>query len=330
MIAADFINDISSETARRAYDGVSMSPERRGETTRAEYAGQLAEDYATLRAQAEKGGTLDLLDGEFATYRARYRHHWHRYLGSSARCVSWFIAGPANFPAARMNKRSDIAHQRLNDMLDFRARALAAIRRKLRPDLRAIYAGDGDAIERLEAKVTQAEALQVRMRETNATIRRHKKDGELSQIAALMLMGYRESHARELLQPDFCGRIGYADYQLTNNGANIRRMKERLEHITRLQATPGQEIEGTLARFEDCPKENRVRLFFPGKPDEAVRTELKGNGFRWTPSLGCWQAYRKQYAYDLAVRIAGIVKKSVADPVNRDPLGAPIGADSHV
>lgn len=38
-------------------------------------------------------------------------------------------------------------------------------------------------------------------------------------------------HSALILQPDFCGRVGYADYELTNNNANIRRMKQRLEQL---------------------------------------------------------------------------------------------------
>ena len=33
---------------------------------------------------------------------------------------------------------------------------------------------------------------------------------------------------------------------------------------------------------------------------------LKGAGFRWTPSLGCWQAYRNHRALSVAKAIAGV------------------------
>lgn len=33
--------------------------------------------------------------------------------------------------------------------------------------------------------------------------------------------------------------------------------------------------------------ENRIQLFFDGKPDEATRKELKRNGFRWSGYNGC-------------------------------------------
>lgn len=174
----EFQNDIPTAAANAAYYGTSWSPEKRGESSRREYAETLAEDYEELKKQAEKGGTLDIFEEEFSRYRAGYRKRTLAYLHSSARCVSWFIAGPSNFPAARMNKRAEISHQRLNDLIDFRARALAAIRRKLRPDLAPIYASDADALERLETKITQAEALQARMKQANATIRKHAKAGD--------------------------------------------------------------------------------------------------------------------------------------------------------
>ena len=50
-----------------------------------------------------------------------------------------------------------------------------------------------------------------------------------------------------------------------------------------------KEVNGI--KIEECPSENRLRLFFKGKPAESVRAELKSHGFRWAPTLGCWQAY---------------------------------------
>lgn len=306
MNTQTFISDISTETAQRAFYGVSHFPERRAESTRNDYAVTLAQDYANLLEQAERGKTLDLLPAEFERYRAGYRERYRSYLHSSSRCVSWFIAGPSNFPAARMNKRSDIAHKRLTELFEFRSRALAAIKRKLRPDLSPIYASDDNALERLEAKIAQAETMQSRMKETNATIRKHAKEGQQAQICALLGLGYTVGTAAKLLQPDFAGRIGFADFELTNNSANIRRMKGRVEIITRNQSTSASEIEGAAARFEDCPSDNRVRLFFPGKPAEDVRSKLKKHGFRWSPTLGCWQAFRNAYACLIAKQVAGI------------------------
>jgi hypothetical protein len=191
-----------------------------------------------------------------------------------------------------MNKRAEITHQRLNDLVAFRSRARNAILKKLVPGSRPVMAGDEDACERLQAEIDKAEALQKRMKEANASIRKHRKEGPEAQIAGLLALGFRLPIAQKLIEPDCCGRIGFADFELTNNGANIRRMKARIQHVATLKAMPTMEIEGVGVRIEDCPQDNRIRLFFPGKPDREIITRLKAHAFRWTPSMGCWHSYR--------------------------------------
>jgi hypothetical protein len=164
---------------------------------------------------------------------------------------------------------------------------------------RAIFSDDPAAGEKLEAKIERLEKQQELMRAANKAIRKGNDE-------ALRDLGFEDGRIALLKQPDFCGRIGFADYQLTNNSANIRRLKQRLAQVSVAQATPETEIEGTNARFEDCPAENRVRLFYPGKPSEEVRSRLKSSGFRWSPTIGAWQAYRNHVTIETAKREAGI------------------------
>jgi hypothetical protein len=302
--AAVFLADIPFGLARAAFKGTSFSPEKRADSWRASYGAELAGDYELFRQNAEKGGTLDLLEQEFARYRAGARQRFTRFLASNSRCVSSFIAGPSNFPAARMNKRADIAHRRLGEYCEFRERARAAVIRKLRPDLAPIMASDPDAIERYEAELAKLKAQQERMRAANAAIRANKKAGLEAQIGALMELGFAEPVARKLIEPDFCGRIGFPDYMLKNNGANIRRIEKRVALVAKLQATPVAEYEGSAARIEFDPPANRVRLYFPGKPSFEIRSELKQNGFRWAPTIGAWQAYYNSNAAATARKVA--------------------------
>jgi hypothetical protein len=48
-------------------------------------------------------------------------------------------------------------------------------------------------------------------------------------------------------------------------------------------------------------------MIFPGKPSEEIRTELKRNGFRWSPMAGAWQRMPSTWAWTLAREIAGKV-----------------------
>lgn len=311
MNSEQYLSDIPQSLAQAAYSGTSFSPEKRGESTRQEYAQTMAQDYAALRELAEKNGTGELLPAEFERYREGYAKRYRAYLASSSRCVSTMIAGPSNFPAARMNKRAEVAHKRLTDFIEFRKRALDAIRKTLCPGLRPIMAGDSDAVQRLQAEIEQAETMQARMKAANLIVRKYRTTDKAAGVVALVAQGFSESSAAKLFEPDCCGRYGFPDYALTNNSANIRRMKGRLEQISRAKATRGFEAQGDNARLEDCPAENRVRLFFPGKPDEATRSRLKSAGFRWSPTIGCWQAYRHQHTYDLARQEAGVTQEAI-------------------
>ncbi len=308
----NFETDIPLAIAIAAHSGTSHDPDKRGAQERASYAATLAADYASLTTLADSPEKVAQLDEEFARYRDGYRRSFLAYLGARSRCMSTMITGGSNFPVARQNKLGHVADRRGAETLEFRTRALAAIRRVLQPELAPIMAGDEDAIDRLTAKLASAEELQTKMRAANAAIRKYKRPGPDAQVAALCALGFSASVARELLTPDFAGRIGFADFHFTNNGATIRRLRQRIETIGAAKAQPTTEVAGEIAKLEDAPADNRIRIFFSGKPDADVRGRLKGAGFRWTPSLGCWQAYRSDRARQVAEREAGAKLDSAA------------------
>ena len=301
-----FATDIPEPVARTAHAGTSFVPEERAQQEREGYASTLATDHAALAKLADTDEKRATLAAELARYRQGSRRRPLAYLGARGACLSTMIAGPSNFPTRRMQKRGATADKRRDELALFRTRALAAIRKALRPEDRPIMSGDSDAVERLRAKITEAETAQARMKAANAAIRKHAKAGPDAQVAALVALGLPDAITRELLKPDFLNRIGFADFETKNNGANIRRMRERLTSLERDHATPPAEVEGAHARVEDCPADNRVRLFFPGKPTADVRTRLKRSGFRWAPSLDCWQAYRNDGTLAPARREAGL------------------------
>jgi hypothetical protein len=50
-------------------------------------------------------------------------------------------------------------------------------------------------------------------------------------------------------------------------------------------------------------EDNRLQIFFPGKPSDTIRSELKCNGFKWAPSIGAWQRMRSYEAIQRAKEI---------------------------
>jgi hypothetical protein len=296
----NYESDIPIRVAHAAWAGISFSPERRGDIARTEYAETLQNDYDRLSAQCSEELKAQF-EEEFSRYRTGYRNRTLKWLCSESRCMSTLITGPSNFPTRRNQKRNDVSHKRLNELSDYRARALAAIEKIIHPEWRPIMSGDDDATARLQEKIAKAEATQEHMRAVNKLIKR--KTGP--DIEGLKALGLSDYEITERQKPDFCGRVGFADYELTNNNANIRRMKQRLEGITRNQALPDTSVKNDNGiTLEDCPAENRIRLTFPGKPSDEIRNRLKKNGFRWTPSLGVWQAYRNYWSMETAKLIA--------------------------
>lgn len=306
MEQMQFINDIPRNLAIAAHAGTSFVPERRGDAERESYASEMAADYARLAKHADTPEKQAQLEEEFARYRTGYAARTRLYLSARSRCLSTMITGPSNFNTRRNTKANNSERNKLDELVGFRERALKAIIKKMHPELRPIMAGDGDALERLQEKLDTLESNQEMMVAVNATIRKYAKEGAEAQVAGLIDLGVSRVRAVALLVPDFCKRIGFPSYSLTNNGANIRRLKGRLEALSKTKTQEETETIGEAATVNDCPAENRIRLTFPGKPSEEVRKELKSGGFKWTPSLGVWQAYRNQRTTSLAMKIAQV------------------------
>ena len=161
---------------------------------------------------------------------------------------------------------------------------------------KAISSDDPEAITKLKEKITNAEDSQSKMVAFNKCLR--TKDN-----AGMLALGFSQTMIDELTKPDFCGRVGFASYALTNNNSNIHRMKERLAHLEKhSNDTTSETVKGNY-KILDNVELNRLQIFFPDIPNYNTRLELKSNGFRWSPSEGAWQRQRSRYATDTANQI---------------------------
>lgn len=165
-------------------------------------------------------------------------------------------------------------------------------RAKAAENNRVIYSDDPEAVIKLKERIQEAEKLQEIMKSANCIIRSKPKNERTDEkIKRLMELGLKTFTAEKLFIPDFCGRIGFADYQLTNNNANIRRMKQRLSNLEATSQAETVEVNHDGFKVVENIEENRVQIIFPGKPSYEIRQILKQNGFRWSPSQGAWQRH---------------------------------------
>lgn len=149
-----------------------------------------------------------------------------------------------------------------------------------------ISSDDPEAIDKLRAELAQLEQAQERMKAANKAIRANKTPE--GQIAALVGLGFKEAQAAELVKPDFCGRVGFASYALSNNTANMRRVRLRIEELAKRRERADFEQQGPGFVYREDVEENRVMFIFDGKPDAPTRDLLKRHAFKWSPSRGAW------------------------------------------
>lgn len=154
----------------------------------------------------------------------------------------------------------------------YRARAAAA------ESCNAIFSDDPDAVTKIGDKVTQLEKRQELMKAANKLVRKNDREG-------LLNMGFSETQIEKLFNPRW-GSPGFPSYELTNNGANIRRLKERAQQVERKQAMKDEDLEINGIRIEGRPSENRIRLYYGKRVDIETYKLLKQHGFRVLRSEG--------------------------------------------
>ncbi|MFA5664693.1 DUF3560 domain-containing protein [Castellaniella sp.] len=152
-----------------------------------------------------------------------------------------------------------------------------------------ISSDDPDAIEKLKAKMLKLQAAQDTMKKLNTLVRRYAKSDTETRVAVLVTSGLiDEERARQLITPDYAGRVGFAAYQLQNNNANIRRIADRIKALEKVAERPETERSGDGYTYREDPQENRAMFLFDGKPAKDTRDELKRHGFRWSPTRSAW------------------------------------------
>ena len=154
----------------------------------------------------------------------------------------------------------------------------------------SIYIEDENSIERLQNKIDVLTKFQETMKLANKIVK-NKKLSEAQKVEELQKVGLSEDSAKKILTPDFCNRIGFASYSLTNNNARIKAAEMQLARAKALKELETKEYEIGEVKVCENADENRLQLFFDGKPSDEIRATLKRNGFRWSPSNGCWQSY---------------------------------------
>lgn len=212
------------------------------------------------------------------------------------------VVGPSGYDRSVSPRKRRIADNMEKNSLSKIEWAQEKLRRAIHRSspYAAIKGSDPDALAKLETKLFRLECEQQFMKACNK-ICRSKKLTEEQKIEQLTVTArdyglMDENKIAELVHellhhPRFSYyKPGFQSYQLSNNSANINRVRERIEFLSRKKATGNQrwefpELNLTVVANAD---EDRLQVFFP-KEDLETRTKVKSLGWRFSRTNECWQ-----------------------------------------
>lgn len=275
---------INESSARTAHNMMSMRDYSEGSTT-AGYRSEVDKAYDIADKVAEKKPEeAERVYRLAERYSKKMAEYYNKENSIGMMCPSVMISGAGNFPVKK-KERQLAAWERNHEFYQYVQGILAKIENILY-GREIIKSDDERAIEKLEEKLEDMKKLQEDMKAANKALRLKDKEAGNDQLREI---GYSEESIEELRKPDYLGRAGYPNFQLSNNNANIHRVEERLKRLKAVKERGSSEQEYKTFKVVENTEAMRYQIIFDGKPDAEIRTLLKSNGFKWAPSQGAWQ-----------------------------------------
>ena len=290
---------INETAARRAKDANSFSDYKQGSAT-AEYRHYVDEAVQLAERQKRRVDPMyhEKIDSLLDTYARKLAANMNKGYEIDARVPSILIAGGSNFPTRKKEKQNAARDSNYWEWQD-----IQGLLDKIRSTgMGGISADDPQAVQKLEKKLESLEKSQETMKAVNAYYRKHKTLDGCPHLSPEQL----EKLKADMASSWHLGDKPFATWALSNNSAEIRRVKDRIKSLSQQKEIGfvGWEFDG--GKVEANTEANRLQIFFEDKPDEATREALKSNGFRWSPKAGAWQRQLTSNAYYAADYVKAI------------------------
>lgn len=299
---------INEGAARRANDVNSYYDYKPGSAT-AEYQQMVDKAVEIGERQKKRVDPMyhEKIDSLVDTYARKLAENMNSSFSIEARVPSILITGGSNFPVRKKEKQNAARDRNMEEWND-----IQGLLDKIRSTgMGGISADDPQAVQKLEAKLEKMQAAQDTMKAVNAYYRKHKTLDGCPNLSAESI----EKMKSEMSSQWHIEDKPYPSWALSNNNAEIRRIKGRIAELTKKQETAyaGWEFDG--GTVEANKEDNRLQIFFEEKPDEKTRETLKENGFRWSPKAGAWQRQLNDNTIYVADRLSCIRPLSGKSPV---------------
>lgn len=277
-------NKISKEILNRAYYWTSFDPEKRAERFNAEYEQAQIDFENFVNAQ----NITDEQKSECLAYWSdRLYKNAVDYLAAESRCMSWAITGPAKFPVKKAEKAQASAEAKMSDYLYTLGKMKSA----------EIF----NRYLTAEQKQTRVDAQ--KWREISMTLSdfvAYKKHGltlDPNNWTFNAFPHLKGAFTTQAKNGNFamCDKILEYLRERQAEGLkiekNIKILNNILDEWKAKLATPQESTEKEVdgVRIVENTEENRLQLFFDGKPEADIIALLKQHAFKWSPRFKAWQ-----------------------------------------
>lgn len=267
-------------------------------------------------ARVEIHGYEDELNSDIEKIPAEYQDEYCTkflqwvadILSKESRVASSFVTGPANFNVRRNEKANNSYHKACSDFAEWREKRIKAIERAIereKPEEQRIEERWATVCAGLDETAKNIKEID----ENNAPYHRA--------LFVNSLYGKAETLAKngeKALLDRYVERIKEWNEKLKKPLFTSRHKFWQLQElcekkIARTEALAGRENVEIKKDGYTIVKNfaaDRLQIIFDGKPDRETISNLKSNGFRWSPSNMAWQRQLTINSYYSASRVVDV------------------------
>lgn len=282
------INEANARTAKTINSFYAYTTD---EATKV-YKNHIAEVATLAQEKAEQhperaGDIQELLN----KYSKKYAEWKNRYYAIECMCPSVMVCGGGNFPVRKKEKQNKARDKHMQEY-EYIQSILAKIE-NIGSQREQIKSSDGNAINKLQAKVDELTADLERAKAMNKYYRKNKTmrgfEGLTDERAAKIdnaitnAYSFDKQPAPSFELASIRAKIKTAEWRI----AEIKRLKESVEQNAENQEQ--NQYKSDVCQVVENTELMRIQLLFDGKPSDEIRSILKSNGFRWSPLNSAWQ-----------------------------------------
>ncbi len=300
--------ELDYNRAYGAHRHTSFVPDERAKSEQQSFANHVNGTYEKLLHIATSDAMRAVLDSEISRYKEGYKQQLYAYLAARGNTASTMITGGSGFNVRRNQKKLDTAQRRLGELLEWQDKAIAAIRKRIlaaRTEDEALEAEWAGVRAQLLSSIDTIRVIDednapyTRSLIVNNMVNRiatiaQSGNVELVNRAVALVQEYNASHKK----PAIAARNAF--WQLPQIAASNQAAQQEVATQDPIMLFENKELN---VQVFDNPALDRIQIFFPGKPSDAVRDVLKSAGWRWSPTNGVWQRQRTNNAIESAKNI---------------------------